>query len=275
MMEEVRLPRVKQDDKFIHQIWFNFNKNSKDPKKVAKGKHPNKKSLRLQKKCKELNPDWTHVLWSEEMCESLISRFYSWFLPVYKEYPHPVQRVDAARYFILFTYGGFYIDMDVECLQSFTKARGRYPNDVYFVESPNCLMGKGVSNSIIYCKRENRFMEDVIMSLEGAAIQSWYQSKHSFIMFSTGPSFINSVVSSSNTEISLLPSKYFNPFGLCDTVDPNYKSNKELFTVHHNFGSWESDDSWYLKVLFCNLRVIIVTVVVVLVLIFLMKRMKE
>ena len=37
----------------------------------------------------------------------------------YDGYTHPIQRADAARYFILFVHGGLYADLDYEPLINF------------------------------------------------------------------------------------------------------------------------------------------------------------
>ena len=44
-----------------------------------------------------------------------MNKEYSSFLPVYESYPYNIQRVDAARYFILYHFGGVYLDLDIGC----------------------------------------------------------------------------------------------------------------------------------------------------------------
>lgn len=51
-------------------------------------------------------------LWSSAESREFLQREYSWFLPIYDSYRHPVQRVDALKYFIMRHYGGIYVDMD-------------------------------------------------------------------------------------------------------------------------------------------------------------------
>jgi len=43
----------------------------------------------------------------------LIKRVAPWFLPTYDNYPYNIQRVDSSRYFLLYQYGGMYVDMDI------------------------------------------------------------------------------------------------------------------------------------------------------------------
>ena len=40
---------------------------------------------------------------------------YPELIPVYESFPYAVQRWDAIRYLILYTFGGLYVDLDYEC----------------------------------------------------------------------------------------------------------------------------------------------------------------
>ncbi|MCP5159225.1 MAG: hypothetical protein H6975_07350 [Gammaproteobacteria bacterium] len=63
------------------------------------------------------HPAWDHWLWTDEDNRRFIAEQHAWFLPTYDSYKHSIERVDAVRYFILSTYGGVYLDLDMECLK--------------------------------------------------------------------------------------------------------------------------------------------------------------
>ncbi len=63
------------------------------------------------------HPDWHYTLWTDDMNRDFIATHYPSFLPVYDRYPSAIQKVDAVRYFILFQYGGIFVDLDFECLR--------------------------------------------------------------------------------------------------------------------------------------------------------------
>lgn len=63
------------------------------------------------------HPEWEYTLWTDADNRRLIADRYPWFLSTYDSYPRDIQRVDAAKYFILHAYGGVYLDMDTECLR--------------------------------------------------------------------------------------------------------------------------------------------------------------
>ena len=56
---------------------------------------------------------WTAVYWSDDSCKKLVQDYFPNFLPVFKSYPHNIQRVDSCRYLILYMYGGVYADTDI------------------------------------------------------------------------------------------------------------------------------------------------------------------
>lgn len=64
------------------------------------------------------HPGWELRLWTGDDHRRLIRERYSWFAPVYEGFERDIQRVDAAKYFILFECGGIYADLDCECLGS-------------------------------------------------------------------------------------------------------------------------------------------------------------
>ena len=68
-------------------------------------------------KLKSLNPDWHWEFWSDEDNRDLIKSDYPWFLSCYDNYPYPIQRADAVRYFYMHKYGGIYLDLDMFPIQ--------------------------------------------------------------------------------------------------------------------------------------------------------------
>ncbi|KFY96532.1 hypothetical protein V500_02418 [Pseudogymnoascus sp. VKM F-4518 (FW-2643)] len=65
--------------------------------------------------CRKSNPDFTINIWNTTGARNLLERNYAWFLPTYDSYKHPIQRVDAFKYFVLWHYGGVYMDLDIGC----------------------------------------------------------------------------------------------------------------------------------------------------------------
>ena len=119
-------------------------------------------------------PEYKHILWTDATMRKLIQERFAWFLETYDNYPTNIQRADSSRYFILFTYGGLYADLDYEPYVNFWEY---LPTDrVSFVESPyienenvqNSLMSSPVAdpfwNSTFEVLQERRGAKDILFS---------------------------------------------------------------------------------------------------------------
>ena len=65
--------------------------------------------------CRKYNPTYKIHVWNETEAHAFIEDEYPWFLPTYDRYTHPIQWVDALKYFVLYHFGGVYMDLDIAC----------------------------------------------------------------------------------------------------------------------------------------------------------------
>jgi mannosyltransferase OCH1-like enzyme len=93
--------------KIIHQIWLQGI--DEVPEKFV----PN------MIKNKELNPGFDHMLWDESNILELFHTLDDKYLNTYSKLIYLHQKVDFARYVILYIEGGIYMDMDAYCIRSF------------------------------------------------------------------------------------------------------------------------------------------------------------
>ncbi len=70
------------------------------------------------------NPTYRCFLWDDSDNRQFIAERFSWFLSRYDSYPREILRADIIRLFFLYTYGGFYADMDSECVRPLDAMRG-------------------------------------------------------------------------------------------------------------------------------------------------------
>jgi hypothetical protein len=64
------------------------------------------------------NPGYRCLLWDDRDNRRFIAERFPWFLPRFDSYPREILRADIIRLFFLYSYGGFYADMDSECIRS-------------------------------------------------------------------------------------------------------------------------------------------------------------
>ena len=89
--------------KIIHQQW----KTDKIPEGVFTEYHAQWKKLFPE-------PQYKHMLWTDDSGRKLIAEHFPWFLDAFDGYSMNIQRADSMRYFILYKYGGLYADLDYE-----------------------------------------------------------------------------------------------------------------------------------------------------------------
>jgi mannosyltransferase OCH1-like enzyme len=239
--------------KIIHQIWFHFTSN----------KRASRKAFEKLKKYRDTwivnNPSMKYYCWNYENCEKLIKNFYPQHLEMYKKYHYMIQKCDAIRYFILDRYGGMYVDMDYECIQSFDLVFEKYKGDFYLVETPNKLGSDiHISNSLMYSKPNHIFWKKLFIELEKSQEVPIYYGKHLTVMFSTGPSIVNRVFNKYKFlyKLEYFPYQYFHPNGLTSTISSINDKNK-IYAIHKSHGSWESEDSKFLIFLYQEMKIII------------------
>lgn len=94
------------------------------------------------------NPGFDVILWDDADNRKFVQEKFPWFMPYYDRYPKEIYRVDAVRIFFLFYFGGFYADMDTECLRPLSVLQGRGgvllgrmgPDGAFEHSVPNAIM---------------------------------------------------------------------------------------------------------------------------------------
>ena len=95
--------------KIIHQIWFQGEEHIPDHLKV------------YHQSWIDTNPRFEVKVWDESTIQQEVDSFSDNDVKdMYNNYRYMIQKIDLAKYIILYNYGGIYIDMDTKCLQAIT-----------------------------------------------------------------------------------------------------------------------------------------------------------
>ena len=194
-------------------------------------------------------PGVEYKLWTDEDNRNLIKNYYPWFLKMYDEYKYPIQRADAIRPFILYHYGGLYVDLDFEYLNDFTKELDK--SKVNLPESP-FFFSENVQNSFMYAPKGHPGLKKIIEE-----ISARYHNKHVLkvhkILKKTGPQVYDKVVKDNPELFNLLDQYKFNPppksyvplmkfikplYPQAKPIRDNFENTEDLYTRHHCSGSW-------------------------------------
>lgn len=191
--------------------------------------------------CLELysRKQWTTILWTDDSIRSFLQKHYPQFLPTFDEYRFTIQRVDAARYFILYHYGGVYMDMDIGC--SSTKDIG---NIVSYME----VSGKqvalpqtepiGVSNDVMFASKNSAFFKEAIDTLPTK--NRWFGIHYLTVLYSTGSLFVSLLYFSQKPPekrpIAIIPPRLYSEKGT--SYFRHFRGNTWHYRGEWVFGYW-------------------------------------
>lgn len=254
--------------KIIHQIWLqgelnipekfhaNFNKNKSYCKKEQRNKKDEKQ-----------NDSWKYILWDEIKILDLLQKFHKEAVKTYYSFDYLVQRVDYAKYVILYVYGGVYVDMDAEIIKPLDKLLHEYKQyDTLVSESKittferyvTCGNNRFVNNGVIVSKPNSPVMEDLIkkVSPKGSSLQS----KMYCILETTGPCFFTRIIYDNIDKVKILGYEYFEP---CIKNQCNVTNN--TYIIHRHESSWIPDSLKSLFVYYYANKMIVYALILIII----------
>ncbi|KAF5671231.1 glycosyltransferase family 32 [Fusarium heterosporum] len=185
-------------DHRIPRIFHQTTKNETIPTIWAKS----------QASCLDAYSDYEYMLWTDDKARAFLEAEYPWFLNVWDNYPFPIQRADAIRYFVLYHYGGIYLDMDTICHEAFPVEQIELEN-----VTDSCLfegtLPTGITNDIMISSAKHPAFERATKLLPVSYGLTWWWAKlqpYAAIMSSTGPLFISLAVADYLYDQPSLPS---------------------------------------------------------------------
>ncbi|KAJ5358656.1 uncharacterized protein N7496_011069 [Penicillium cataractarum] len=190
------------------------------------------KWVESQRSCKEVYAEWEYKLGTDESARAFLSAEYSWFLDIWDNYAFPIQRADSIRYFVLYHYGGIYLDMDTWCNQ--TLPMHQLESDMGMHHSLfQSTQPTGVTNDFLITSDKHPAYEAAIAKLPmfNAITHFWAEwQPYCAIMISAGPIFLTMVLKEYLLEQPSLPSSTVNVVNA--TVLAPYIMDLESSTWH-------------------------------------------
>lgn len=127
--------------------------------------------------------------WTDLSMRNFLLEHYPWFIKTYDSYPYHIQRIDSIRYFLLYHYGGIYLDLDVGCNLPLQFLLYLNSATLFAITKP-----LGVSNDFMIAQKHASFMHYVLLQLtkrnEDMEFLSTF-SPYLTVMMSTGPLFLS------------------------------------------------------------------------------------
>lgn len=215
---------------------------------------------------KKYHPDWKVCFWTDKDNRKLIRSKYPEYLDLYDSYEHGIQRADMIRYFILYTYGGLYSDMDIQPTKSFNKLfLIDDKKEVYLVKANM----KYVSNCLMASKKGAKFWLEVMKSLrDNKKFEMFYPGKHLKVMNTTGPMMMNNVYENYNKKhkIAFLPKHLVFPEQCNVCNDKPCKTNLSYTKILEG-SSWVAFDTKLYVFFYCKYKILFALLAVIILII--------
>ena len=137
------------------------------------------------------NDNFVYCHWTDAELDAFVADQFPWLLSTYLAYPYVIQRSDAARYLLLYHYGGIYVDLDVLCLKPLSLIIAKAPVDASVIVAPTQPFGVTIEFIVVRTARDP-VIAGVISGLRRAAISWWYPPlPYTTVMFRTGPVYFS------------------------------------------------------------------------------------
>ena len=176
-----RVPAAGQIPMLVHQSW----RDDGFPKDMF--------NFRWQEAILALNPGWKLMRWTDATSRQLIADDFPWFLSAYDAYPSYIQRCDAARYFIMYSHGGLYADLDYECTKPFAPVLG--DARAVFSHKQGVSASLGLVNAIFASEARHPLWRTVFqLMLDRANASATGGVTHVDIIHSTGPGLLRAAL---------------------------------------------------------------------------------
>ncbi|GAA99584.1 glycosyltransferase family 32 protein [Mixia osmundae IAM 14324] len=180
--------------------------------------------------CMDMHHNWTTMLWDDDKATHFLTTHYPWFMRQYLGYRYVIQRADALRYFVLYHYGGVFLDLDLTC------RRGLGPLRSFEVVMIGATPS-GVSNGFMMAAPRHPFFAQLIKALPLYDLN--FLVSYASIMFSTGPMFL-----------SAEHLRYKHRSQLKYLTEPFHHLSGRVITPlfeHAGSSSWHQDDAKLIK----------------------------
>lgn len=169
--------------------------------------------------------EYEYIMWTDEDLDNLIKTDFYSFYDIYKNYSKNINRIDIARYFILYKYGGIYADMDYKC---FTNFYNIIPSDKISISESPYVHNEYLQNALMISPKNHPFWIQVI---EEAILRANDKSKNNYVLYQTGPVLISDIYYRNKDMINVLPKHLWNP-------DKDNQNESNIITKHYGSAVW-------------------------------------
>lgn len=200
-LELAKIPHapIKHEKNMIPKIIIQTWKSNSIPTRYVK----------LIESIKTNNPDYNYLFFTDNDIETFLRMNYPEYYQTYLSLPIKIQKIDFFRYVAVYHYGGFYMDLDMSCLNSFDellKYNCIFPVDE-FISEYMCKMPryKNICDKGQYfllgqyafaAAPKHPFIKsiiDIIHTNIGRYVKNVMYNNDDYVYKTTGPDFVSNV----------------------------------------------------------------------------------
>lgn len=173
------------------------------------------------------HPDWQYWFWTSRHLDDLVAKQYPHLWTVYQSFS-PIQRLDMARYCVLHTYGGLYVDTDIYVVRSLDPLID--PRTVTLAPSVPTLPGgtHKYTNYLIYSPRGHPYWPKVFQGIIRASKKNKHIIRSIQVSRTTGRALLSKYADST---IKRFDSKQIYDLNCPQAMDKVLKQ-PDLYAVH-------------------------------------------
>ncbi|XP_060596220.1 uncharacterized protein LOC132750287 [Ruditapes philippinarum] len=119
------------------------------------------------------NPTWQYRFWTDESGRKFLQKYHPYLITAYDSFGKSVKKSDMLRYAVLYEFGGFYADFDMENFRSLNITTNKYacifPSEPF--EHSALLYNKPfmINNAFMGCRPKHPFLERLLTGLHTAS----------------------------------------------------------------------------------------------------------
>jgi len=244
-------------EKIIHQIWLQGEKNI-----------PDKYNLNI-KSVKDFHPEWNYILWDEIKILDVINNKKEWS-SIYYKFIYMHQKIDFAKYVILYEFGGIYIDIDVKIIKSFDEIIKKNESYELIISELNITLiesiltsgyDKSYNNGTIIAQKKNNVLKKLIDSIIKNYYVPFFHLKVVLINRTTGPSIFTDVITKNKKNIKILSYDYLEP-----CIRDNCIITKNTIAIHKHDLTWVPEELKIFIDIYMKNKILVLTLILVIIL---------
>ena len=149
----------------------------------------------LLKKLRDNNREFNYMFYTDENIKTFMENHYPEYLSVFNNFEYPIQKIDFFRYLVIYKFGGFYFDLDMDIDRSlddllenevvFPKEWQQNGDPILQEQNMPFLLG----NYAFGAKAGNLFLKKIIDNIVSGRIprEKIPNKKDKIVFYTTGP----------------------------------------------------------------------------------------